>query len=131
MREEGSFFLVHFIISQKSLSTFAIARITELHWRESDVARFCPHVSSNRLSLCRFNRPSVCLRLGFSPCHCRRGGLWRDALIDARALPELDSLGQEGFGMGSGRQDAISASKSPCLKMTAGKRIRAIMPFSS
>ena len=36
----------------------------------------------------------------------------------------------EGFRFGSGRQDAISPSKK-CLKMTAGKRIKTIMPLSS
>lgn len=38
--------------------------------------------------------------------------------------------GPEGFRLGLGRQDAISPSKK-CLKMTAGKRIKTIMPLSS
>lgn len=38
--------------------------------------------------------------------------------------------GLEGFRLGLGRQDAVSPSKK-CLKMTAGKRIKTIMPLSS
>ena len=41
-----------------------------------------------------------------------------------------NSPGPKGFGLGLKRQDAISASKN-CLKMTAGKRIKTIMPLSS
>lgn len=77
------------------------------------------------------HQPLVCLLFGFFSMPLEERETLERWLIDARALP-LDSLpAWEDLGWDRGRQDAISASKNPCLKMTAGKRIRAIMPFSS
>ena len=47
-----------------------------------------------------------------------------------RSAAFSSSPGPKGFRLGLGWQDAISASKN-CLKMTAGKRIKTIMPLSS
>lgn len=61
----------------------------------------------------------------------RRGGLMERCSLVRSSPHRLQQLhGPEGFRWGLGRQDAISPSKKS-LKMTGGKRIKTIMPFSS